>query len=75
LRSYFRRPKTNRDTIFQILTLIMCADRHLKSESGAKKVVCNESVAVQNYEIAGDQVTLVHGYFDYSAAGSSCSRA
>jgi len=53
----------------------MCADGHLKSESGAKKVVCNESVAVQNYEIAGDQVTLVHGYFDYSAAGSSCSRA
>ena len=57
------------------MTLIICADGHLKSESGVKKVVCSDSVAVQNYEIAGDQVTLVHGYFDCSAAGSSCSRA
>lgn len=54
----------------------MYADEHLKSERGVKKsVVCNESVAVQNYEIGADQVSLVHGYFDYFAAGNSCSRA
>lgn len=59
----------------QSLTLIMCADEHLKSQCGVEKVVFNEIVAVQNYEIAVDQVTLAHGHFDYFAAGNSCSRA
>ena len=62
--------------MYQSLKLIMYADEHLKSERGVKtSVVCNESVAVQNYEIGADQVSLVHGYFDYFAAGNSCSRA
>ncbi len=41
----------------------------------SKKVVCNESVAVQNYEITVDQGLLDHGYFDYFAICNSCSRA
>ena len=61
--------------MYQSLKLILCADGQLKSECGVRKVVFNESVAVQNYEIAGGQVTLVHGYFDYFTAGNTCSLA